>query len=214
MVAKAQATQSSPLIWVALLLTLVAVAWTAMQEEEIDTAVDLVNTKSITISSNVTEAREDGLLTNEKKVAMAETYAWQQINREVNTKEIKNIFNPHSWEVKPKLVKTKPLPPPPPTAPPLPFTYMGKLDQDSDGVQVFLLQGDKVLTVNVGSNVNQLWRLDGESDVDLVFTYLPLDQQKVLRKNASGRPNFNAGQFRPRTRNVPTIPRQAQQLNL
>lgn len=214
MVSKAT-SQSSPLIWVALLLTLAAVAWTAMQSDEINGADDLLAEPAERIqSANLQNQNKDVLLSNETKVAMKPSYPWQQINRELETKGIKDLFASHSWEEKQKVVKIKPLPPPPPQAPPLPFTYMGKIDQ-GDGVQVFLMQNNKVLTVNVGENVNNLWRLDAESDAGLTFTYIPLDKQKRMSKGASSsRTNAVNGQFRPRPRNQSALRRQMQQLDL
>lgn len=189
MVDKAQ-SQSSPIVWVALVLTLAAVAWTAMQESEVED-VDLVQeTRPVTTAREISDSQADSLLENEEKVAVKQNaYAWQQIDRDADHQRIKDIFAPKSWVVKPKVVarNTQPAPPPAPTAPPLPFTYMGKLDQGADGVQVFLMQNDKVLTVRVGDKVNRQWRLDHESESMLTFTFMPLEQQAQLSKSASRR---------------------------
>lgn len=214
MVSKVKSSQSSPLIWVALLITLGAVIWTAMQDESATGADDLLAEPTARVQSgNIASDSGDGLLDNETKVAIQAIYPWQQVDRVLETKGIKDLFASHSWEEKKKVVKTKPTPPPPPQAPPLPFTYMGKLDQGTEGVQVFLMQSDKVLTVSVGENVNQLWRLDEESESGLTFTYIPLDQQKMMSKGASGSTNMTNGRFNQRPRNSSALRRQMQQLN-
>ena len=91
-------------------------------------------------------------------------------------------------------VKTWYLPPPPPkpaavqvekpvpVAPPVPFFYLGKLEDGPQGKQIFLSANNKVLSVWVGKNVDPVWRLDKEDANALTFTYLPLGLVKVLSK--------------------------------
>lgn len=70
-------------------------------------------------------------------------------------------------------------PPPPPMAPPLPFKYLGRW-QDERGETVFLDQGNRVLDARVGQRLEQ-WRLDKIGADNLDFTYMPLGQQRQLR---------------------------------
>ena len=104
---------------------------------------------------------------------------------EDKAKKTQDLFKGHAWYVPPpppKPVPVKVEPPPPPAAPPVPFFYMGKLEQAPQATQVFLTANNKVLSVTVGKNVDTLWRLDKEEDNTLTFTYLPLGLTKVLSK--------------------------------
>jgi hypothetical protein len=104
---------------------------------------------------------------------------------EDKAKKTQDLFKGHAWYVPPpppKPVPVKVEPPPPPAAPPVPFFYMGKLEQAPQATQVFLTANNKVLSVVVGKNVDTLWRLDKEEAHTLTFTYLPLGLTKVLSK--------------------------------
>jgi hypothetical protein len=104
---------------------------------------------------------------------------------EDKAKKTQDLFKGHAWYVPPpppKPVPVKVEPPPPPAAPPVPFFYMGKLEQAPQVSQVFLTANNKVLSVMVGKNVDTLWRLDKEEASTLTFTYLPLGLTKSLSK--------------------------------
>ena len=104
---------------------------------------------------------------------------------EDKSKTTQDLFKGHAWYVPPpppKPVPVKVEPPPPPAAPPVPFFYMGKLEQAPQVTQVFLTANNKVLSVTIGKNVDTLWRLDKEEANTLTFTYLPLGLTKVLSK--------------------------------
>jgi hypothetical protein len=66
-----------------------------------------------------------------------------------------------------------------PSAPPLPFTYIGKkLEQ---GVwEVFLNLGDKTLVASAGSTIENLYRVDEIIPPHLTMTYLPLGVSQSL----------------------------------
>ena len=104
---------------------------------------------------------------------------------ENKAKTTQDLFKGHAWYVPPpppKPVPVKVEPPPPPAAPPVPFFYMGKLEQAPQATQVFLTVNNKVLSVTIGKNVDTLWRLDKEEANTLTFTYLPLGLTKSLSK--------------------------------
>ncbi len=73
----------------------------------------------------------------------------------------------------------KPAPPPPPQAPPLPFTYLGKLVEEGKAT-VFLVQGDRNLIVREGETVAGGWRVDKIAEQSMTLTYVQLDQQQTL----------------------------------
>ena len=104
----------------------------------------------------------------------------------VHDKSLKSqdIFKVKTWYVppppaKPVVVQVEK---PTPVAPPVPFFYLGKLEDAPQGKQIFLSVNNKVLSVWIGKNVDPVWRLDKEDANTLTFTYLPLGLVKVLSK--------------------------------
>lgn len=67
----------------------------------------------------------------------------------------------------------------PPSAPPLPFVYMGKLFSE-DARAVFLMQGERNLIVHEGDVIDAIYRVDNLSDAGLTFIYLPTGIQQNL----------------------------------
>lgn len=78
-----------------------------------------------------------------------------------------------------------PPPPPPlpqPTAPSLPFSYMGRQEQ-SDGAMstvFYLIRGAEFFAVVAGDSLGDDYRFDGLEQGSLRFTYLPLSAKQEL----------------------------------
>ncbi|TBW34457.1 hypothetical protein E0E54_14195 [Azotobacter chroococcum] len=70
-------------------------------------------------------------------------------------------------------------PPAPPAAPPLPFEFIGRLD-DSVRLRVFLLRGDHLHTVQAGDVIDGTYRVEKVAADELTFVYLPLKQTQTL----------------------------------
>ena len=68
---------------------------------------------------------------------------------------------------------------PSPTAPPLPFTYMGKLMSDGD-LAVFLVQGERNLIVHEGDTIDSLYRVERIAEGDITLLFLPLNQLQTM----------------------------------
>jgi hypothetical protein len=89
--------------------------------------------------------------------------------------------------------KSKLLPPPAPVAPPVPFLYMGKIEDSPQGTLVFLMGNNKMYSVALGGKVDNFWRLDSEDGQKLTLTYLPLNLSQTLSKTqkiiSAGLPN-------------------------
>ncbi|WP_223463919.1 MULTISPECIES: hypothetical protein [unclassified Pseudomonas] len=66
-----------------------------------------------------------------------------------------------------------------PTAPPLPFQFVGRLDDRSD-LQVFLQNGEKIYVVRKGDVIDETWRIERISDEELSLVYLPLHLVQTL----------------------------------
>jgi Tfp pilus assembly protein PilP len=65
-----------------------------------------------------------------------------------------------------------------PTVPPLPFRYIGKM-QDGDKLAVFLMNGNDSLAVAAGERIGE-YRVEKITDAEIVFTYLPLKTKQSL----------------------------------
>ena len=92
-----------------------------------------------------------------------------------------DAFAPRSW-TRPaaKAVRDVAIaPPPPPTAPPLPFAYMGRLFSDGEQ-KIFLTAGERHLIVREGDTVDALYRVEKLSDAGVTFTHLPTGIRQEL----------------------------------
>lgn len=95
-----------------------------------------------------------------------------------------DVFNSTSWYVPPPAPKVV-APPPAPrvvvvTAPPLPFTYLGRYG-DGDARVVILARGDRMYTVGVGEVIDNQYRVDRISGGVVGLTYLPMNVQQSLQ---------------------------------
>ncbi len=66
-----------------------------------------------------------------------------------------------------------------PMAPPLPFQFIGRLDDRND-VQVFLQNGEKLYVVRNGDMIDDTYRIVGISATEMNMVYLPLHQSQTL----------------------------------
>jgi hypothetical protein len=187
------AQKSNPMIWVALLLTIALVLWVNIQSDDASQTdiVDLVNQKPIKAKPlNQAENRqkktvdaEDRRMNTKPTATVKGIIDWDQLDRSTQSEKSAGLFKPHSWVVEPPKAKEVKLPPPPPTAPPVPFTYMGRLDNGPQGNLIYLASNDKSYSVLIGQKVNGFWQLEREDSNNLYFTYLPLNLPQVLSKN-------------------------------
>ncbi|MCP3717820.1 hypothetical protein [Paraburkholderia sp. CNPSo 3281] len=90
-------------------------------------------------------------------------------------------FTASSWLPPPPVeVPAAPVRPAPPTAPPVPFAYVGQLDAKAAKPQVFLSSGDQLLIVSPGDVIDNQYRVESVSESDVVLTYLPLHERQVV----------------------------------
>ncbi len=66
-----------------------------------------------------------------------------------------------------------------PSAPPLPFRYIGRLVQDGRA-EIWLMRGERHFSVVPGDSLGRDYRVDQVSDTELLITYLPLNIQQSL----------------------------------
>lgn len=89
-----------------------------------------------------------------------------------------NPFGARSWYVAPP--PPPPAPPPKPTAPPLPFAYVGKLKEDGGRWVIYLAKGEQSFAVSKGDTFDNDYRLEGIEDGTLIIVYLPLSIKQML----------------------------------
>jgi hypothetical protein len=94
--------------------------------------------------------------------------------------------------------------PAPPQAPPLPFTYMGKMIED-DRITVFLTNRDRNLIARAGDTLVETYRVDEVGDNRMLFTYLPLGIKQELAFDAAAVPA--GARVVPPARTLPAQPK-------
>lgn len=96
------------------------------------------------------------------------------------------LFAAHSWYVAPPPPPPPPPPsaaslaPPAPTAPPLPYQYIGSYTPEGQKPVFFLSKGDRVFDVHVGDTLESTYTVDGFNKTELLLTYKPLNIQQQL----------------------------------
>lgn len=90
-----------------------------------------------------------------------------------------DLFAEMSFAPKIEPKKEVPPPPPAPTAPPLPFRYLGALFEDG-GATVFLGDGQRTHVVRAGDTIDGRYRIDAITPKKVTFVFLPLDQRQEL----------------------------------
>jgi hypothetical protein len=66
-----------------------------------------------------------------------------------------------------------------PSAPPLPFQFIGRMDDRQD-LQVFLQNGEKLYVVRLGDVIDDTYRIEHISATELSLVYLPLHLSQTL----------------------------------
>lgn len=94
--------------------------------------------------------------------------------------KIGKVFDATSWyEPPPPPPPAAPVPPPVPTAPPLPFTYLGRYE-DAPTQLVFLVRGERMYTVSEGEVIDGTYRVARVTKGLVELTYLPLNITQTL----------------------------------
>ncbi|MEQ1674199.1 MAG: hypothetical protein ABL865_04070 [Candidatus Nitrotoga sp.] len=161
----------------ALLLTLGASAWLSMDHVE-EGAEVVASAKPVSAKRNDTPELSLPVLANAHAVNKSEQQAT-------------DVFKSHRWFVPPPpLSPSSPPSPPPrpvevvvappaPVAPPLPFTYLGTV-QDGANKVVFLAKGQHLYTVRKGEVFDGQYRLEDEGNGRIELVYLPLNIKQII----------------------------------
>jgi hypothetical protein len=88
------------------------------------------------------------------------------------------VFGSQNWNPPPPPPMPAP-PPPPPSAPPLPFSVLGKSVSEGRW-EVFLARGERTFVVHNQDVIDGTYRVDAIAPPVLSLTYLPLNQVQQL----------------------------------
>lgn len=66
-----------------------------------------------------------------------------------------------------------------PSAPPLPFQYIGKVIEQGK-LEVYVTRGDELLALTRGQKIGNEYRVDKVTSSSVTFTYLPLKMKQTL----------------------------------
>lgn len=150
-----------------------------MQEQK--TEIDLVQTHRATIHQRLPVSRvvvERKEPTPVGVTPYEERFSWHRATLDTPLKQ--NLFKSHQWLAEqPKNVK-----PPVPVAPPVPFIFVGKIEDTPQGTRLILMNQQQVLTPLLGEKINSDWKLEKEDPEHVYCTYLPLNQMQVLLKKS------------------------------
>lgn len=125
------------------------------------------------------------------------------------------LFQSKSWYVPPALPPSKSLSsstssvPLQPTAPTLPFTFIGRMIDGKD-VVLFLLKNGQQYSVRTNDTLDGTYRVDEITDKLAVLTYLPMNMQQTLLFNSSAviKPGVNTLADATQIPITPELPRQ------
>lgn len=84
----------------------------------------------------------------------------------------------------PVMAMPPPPPPPAPTAPPLPFRFMGRYVSNGQ-TTAFLEQGERSWAVKVGDSMDELYRVEGITENAVQLRYLPLNEVQLLEMGSA-----------------------------
>ena len=155
---------------------LIAIALVLVAVVLFDSKDDQRGAASAVAASRVAPAPITGALAPLPEIAL------ERLDEKVPRDPVSDAFEVRSWEPPPP--PNKQVTPPLPQAPPLPYTYVGKL-MDGDQVIVFLAKQDHSYVVKQGETIDGTYRVDDIKSGTMLLTYLPLGQQQVLAIGAA-----------------------------
>ncbi len=156
-----------------LLLTLAATGWVASQDEPQKPAGAERNSR--------TAMRSERRAPQAQSEAAAELHL-EQLKRPEFSDNSGQLFPSQTWQPPPAAASSQP--PEAPRAPPLQFSYFGRMVEGGKTV-VFLSQGNRDYAVKQGETILGTYRIDEIGKDALVMTYLPLEQQQTLMIEAA-----------------------------
>lgn len=102
----------------------------------------------------------------------------ERLDRTAMAEPAADLFSAKSWYVPPTPHKFTE--PPAPTAPSLPFTYLGKMEEEPGKWVVYLAEGEAVHPVRPGDVIEGAYRVEGIAGGQITLLYLPLSIRQTL----------------------------------
>lgn len=68
-----------------------------------------------------------------------------------------------------------------PSAPPLPYTYLGQMEDETGHMTVYLAQGSRAINAMAGDTLDGTYHLDAVTENTVDMTYLPLKIKQTLQ---------------------------------
>ena len=198
--------------------TLSAVAWVSLKDPAPDSGTAAVARDNGRTSAAATQRRRAG---DDTLVAGVEP---SRLIRVVAARKVGDPFTSRSFlppppprpaiTVAPPPPPAPPAPPPIPTAPPFPWTFMGRMIEDPQNPAVFLSRSDRLTVARIGDTLENVWKVEGMDAHGLRVEYLPLKSSiKVNLPAGTDAPAAAGGAF-PGSAAVPqTLNLQALQAN-
>ena len=174
---------------IALGLTLAAAAWllffgdthpdavTAKADQRTKMAPNATVPRQISASPTQSASRQSGAVKTVAIDPIQPLQARQVLIGGAHDGAPNALFGIHSWTPPPIAVKAQPLPPP--SAPQLPFTVLGKQIEDGKW-RVFLARGDQTFIAVEQMVIDGMYRVDAIVPPQINFVYLPLQKMQTL----------------------------------
>ena len=155
-----------------LCVTLAAAAWVGRQEG--------ANDEEITAPRNSNPTAKAAF--NKRESEKLPQLELDKIKRSAMDNVKQNLFVGKSWNVPPPPPKVGIIPATPiaPPLPSLPFSYLGKLQEESGRLIIYLAKGDQTYAVSPGDVIESTYRIDAVEARQIVITYLPLTVKQTL----------------------------------
>ncbi len=99
-----------------------------------------------------------------------------KLDRQPLPEDAKDLFAGKSWYVAPPPAK-----PAPPSAPPIPYVYMGKLAEQGEKVVILLTKQNRSYAVREGDVLDDAYRVDEIRAPVMSLTYLPLNIKQTIQ---------------------------------
>jgi hypothetical protein len=155
-------------------------------------AAGIVALALVAIAGVVTGREKPALELIEPKAAKTETNAvaaadldLEKLQRNAAAPTGADPFAPRSFAPAVRQAARAASAPAEPTAPPLPFAYLGRLTQDGK-TEVYVLRGDELISVAAGQKIDEQYRVEALSESSIVFTYLPLKTRQSIELVQAG----------------------------
>lgn len=161
------------ILGVSLVLTVVASVYSQLDDANEDVVEPIKRVVSIQSKPNLPSA-ESNSNTSQYRTLWSTSANEVNVFPSVSDKKLEDAF-----KISLPVVEQVAMPPPVPTAPPLPFIYLGKM---TDGmiVTIFVSQNGRNLALKGGEIIDGLYEVKSIDPQRVVFEYIPLKLEQIL----------------------------------